>query len=112
MAEIFPVRYSQPSPTALQKELVDRYSFNELPYCSLFRSGLNDIYQIKFCNDTFYLRISPANKYNLKDIEEEVEIINLLIKNGVKAAPPVCSNNGKFVWEINAPEGKRFLVSV
>ena len=110
MTDIFPVRYSQPSPIALQKELLNRYSFVELPECILFQSGLNDTYQVKCSDDIFYLRISPTNKYILKDIEEEVEIINLLVKNGVNAASPVICNDGKFVWEINAPEGKRFCL--
>lgn len=110
MADFFPVRYSQSSPTALQEELCNRYSFDGLPECTLFQSGLNDTYQIKFDNDIFYLRVSPTNKYILKDIEEEAEIINLLVKNGVNAASPMCCNGGEFVWEINAPEGKRYCI--
>lgn len=110
MTDIFPVRYSQPSPAALQKELSERYLFDGLPECSLFQSGLNDTYQVRSGNEIFYLRISQANKYIFKDIEEEAEIINLLVKNGVHAASPVCCNNGKFVWIINAPEGERYCI--
>lgn len=110
MPDIFPVRYSQPSPSALKSELLKRYPFDVIADCTLFKSGLNDVYQVRSGDEIYYLRISPANKYVLKDIEEEADIINLLVENGVNAAPPVCCNDGKFVWEINAPEGKRFLI--
>ena len=110
MTSIFPVRYAQPSPSALKKELLNRYVFDKITECTLFKSGLNDVYQVKSGDEIFYLRISPANKYILKDIEEEADIINILVENGVNAAPPVCCKSGKFVWEINAPEGKRFLI--
>jgi Ser/Thr protein kinase RdoA (MazF antagonist) len=106
----FPVRYSQLSPDALKVELLKRYNLSENISCRLFDSGLNDIYIIKTSEETFYLRITQAGKYDKIDYEEEVFIINTLCENSISAAAPVRCLDDSFVWEINAVEGIRFAV--
>lgn len=106
----FLVRYSQLDPNALKKELAKRYKLEEPLSCRFFDSGMNDIYIVKARKQCYYLRISQANVHSHRDYEEEVFIINTLCKNGVNAAAPICCFDGSFVWEINAPEGKRYAV--
>lgn len=104
------VRYSQLDPNALKKELAKRYKLEEPLSCRFFDSGMNDIYVVKAGKQCYYLRISQANVHSHRDYEEEVFIINTLCKNGVNAVAPICCSDGSFVWEINAPEGKRYAV--
>jgi Ser/Thr protein kinase RdoA (MazF antagonist) len=106
----FPIRYSQLDPKALKEELNQRYVFDEKVSCRLFDYGLNDIYQVKSENIVYYLRVSLAGVHNRKDYEEEIFIINTLSKNNISVAAPIKCNDGQYIWEINAPEGKRYAV--
>lgn len=107
---IFPIRYSQLNANALKDELTKRYELNNLGSCRFFDFGMNDIYVVKAGKETFYLRVSMAKMHRQCDYEEEVSIINLLHENGVRVVSPICCKDGKFVWEVMAPEGKRYVV--
>lgn len=106
----FPVRYSQLNPAALKNELTKRYELEEPMSCRVFNSGVNDIYIIKVGKEVFYLRVSLTGIYERRDYEEEIFIINTLCENGIRAAAPVCCRDGSYIWEINAPEGRRYAV--
>lgn len=108
--EVFPVRYSQLNPDRIKNEIIERYEFKELLSCRLYNSGLNDIYIVKADKNNYYLRVSLAGVRNRYDYEEEVYIINTLKRNNIHVAAPVICKDGGFVWDINAPEGKRYAV--
>ena len=106
----FPVRYSQLDPRELRVELMKRYGFNENLSCNLFDSGLNDIYIVKLDSYLYYLRISLTAVHEKHDYEEEISIINTLCQNDIPAVVPIKCKDGQYIWDINAPEGKRFAV--
>lgn len=106
----FPVRYSQLSPEALKMELVKRYDFSGSLSCTLFDYGLNDIYKVKFDTMVYYLRVSLTGVHDRKDYEEEVSVINTLCKNSISVASPIVCKDNQYLWEVNAPEGKRYAV--
>jgi Ser/Thr protein kinase RdoA (MazF antagonist) len=106
----FPVRYSQLQPDAIKEELVKRYGLPSSFSCHLFDFGLNDIYIIKVDEEVYYLRVSLAGIYEKKDYEEETSIILNLHSKNINVAAPIACNDGSYLWEINAPEGKRNAV--
>ena len=106
----FPVRYSQLDPGALKAELIQRYGFDEHLSCRLFDFGLNDIYIVKLDAIIYYLRISLTGVHERHDYEEEISCIITLSRNNIPVAAPVKCKDGQYIWEINAPEGKRFAV--
>ncbi|MDF2538444.1 MAG: aminoglycoside phosphotransferase [Herbinix sp.] len=106
----FPVRYSQLKPEALKNELIKRYELEEPLSCRYFDDGLNAIYKVNAGEKVYYLRISLTGVHEKCDYEEEIFIINTLYKNSLRVAAPVIDKDGSYVWEIPAPEGKRYVV--
>lgn len=106
----FPVRYSLLNPDVLRDELIKRYDLEEPLSCNVFDSGLNDIYIVKSGKENYYLRISLTAVHERCDYEEELFIINTLSQNGIRVATPVCCRDSNYVWDINAPEGRRYAV--
>ncbi len=106
----FPVRYSQLDPDVLRDELVKRYELEEPVSCKVFTSGLNDIYIVQTEKENYYLRVSLAGIHKRQDYEEEIFVINSLFQNGIRVATPVPCRDASFLWEIIAPEGKRFAI--
>lgn len=106
----FPVRYSQLDPKELRVELMKRYGFNDNLSCKLFDYGLNDIYIVKLDSYVYYLRISLTAVHEKQDYEEEIHIINTLCQNDIPVAAPIKCKDEQYIWEIDAPEGKRYAV--
>lgn len=104
------IRYSQFSATEIGNEIKVRYGMEELSSCRFFDNGLNDIYQIIVGEQKYYFRISLANIHERKDYEEEVQAILLFSKNGIGVAKPLPMTNGQYIWELEAPEGRRYGV--
>ena len=103
------VSYSLMAPEGLKSELIDRYGFDESLSCCLFKSGMNDIYQIQIGEIVYYLRVACSGIYDFVDYENEAAIMVALDENGVKTALPIRCKDGNYVWPINAPEGKRYV---
>jgi Ser/Thr protein kinase RdoA (MazF antagonist) len=106
----FPVRYSQLDSNALKEELIHRYGFDQTLRCKMYDYGLNDIYIVKLDDIVYYLRVSLAGIHEKHDYEEEITSINTLYQNNIPVAAPVICKDGQYIWEINAPEGKRYAV--
>lgn len=106
----FLVRYSQLNPQVLKEEILKRYALGDKIDCRFFDSGLNDIYKVKTPEQIYYLRVSLANRHTQTDYEEETTIISSLGENGVSVAMPVPCKYGNFVWGLDAPEGRRYVV--
>lgn len=106
----FLVRYSQLSPEALKVEVSKRYDINDLLSCTLYDYGLNDIYKIQLKKSVYYLRVSLTGVHNRQDYEEEISIINSLSINNICVAAPIICRDKEYIWDIKAPEGKRYAV--
>lgn len=104
------VKYSQYIPSELLNELRSHYDLSNDASCVFFKSGLNDIYRITQKDETYFLRVSLYNVYNTPQIEEEIGLIIHLINCGLSVVRPVQCKNGKYVLELNAPEGMRQAV--
>ena len=108
----FNVCYSVAEPDKLKIELVKRYVFKNPIDCCVFRCSVNNVYLIKTEDIVYYLRIANngVRGLSLIDYEEEANIMISLNENGVNTAVPVRCKNGKFVWQINSPEGVRYAI--
>ncbi|WP_058300900.1 phosphotransferase enzyme family protein [Gorillibacterium timonense] len=107
---LFPVRYTQLHPDALKKELAARYEWKEPIECRLFDSGINDIYVVSAGDKRCFLRVALTGRYERKDYEEEVAIINTLSDQGIPVAKPIRCKDSSLLWEIHAPEGIRHAI--
>lgn len=107
---VFSVRYSQLSPHALQREVIERYDIGKQIECRFFRMGMNDVYLVSTENHAYYLRVSQANVYKRNDYEEEARIIDTLYQNDLGVAYPIKCKDHSFVWSIRAPEGERYAI--
>lgn len=107
---IFPIRYSQLSPDALQREVIKRYNIGNQIECKYYRMGMNDVYLLNTESGTYYLRVSQANVHKRNDYEEEALIIDTLYQNNIGVAYPIKCKDNRFVWSILAPEGERYII--
>ena len=108
--EYFPVQFSVLSSRALEKAILSKYSIKRPFKCQFFTPGLNDIYIVRTPEETYYLRISIYGWRNKEELEAEIELLNYLHNLGISVAIPVPDNEGKYIQEINAPEGIRYAV--
>jgi Ser/Thr protein kinase RdoA (MazF antagonist) len=105
----FPIQSSILSPDALLSEINFRYGLNVLK-CRLWSSGLNDVYLIQETTRKYFLRTSHTIRFLKRDYEEELNVILQLRSAGINTCIPVKQLDETYIWEINAPEGKRYAV--
>lgn len=108
--EMFPVQFSVLSSRALCEMILSRYCLKGPITCRFFTQGLNDIYVVKSPEDTYYLRISIYNWRTEEELLAEMELLNYLHHNGIAIAVPLQDCDGKYIQEINAPEGTRYAI--
>ncbi len=107
--KFFQVQSSILSPLALLKEINLRYGLKVLQ-CRLWSTGLNDVYLLQEASKKYFLRASHAKRFSNKDYEEELNVMLLLRARGINTCIPIKQLNETYIWEINAPEGKRYAV--
>ena len=108
---VMKVRYSQFDLSALAEHLSEIYPLPEPLHCQFFRNGLNDVYKVNDnAGNNYFFRISLAGVHTTAEIEEEIRFILSCRCTGLEVVEPISCRNGTFVWEIEAPEGKRQCV--
>lgn len=105
----FPIQSSILSPDALLSEINLHYGL-KLLQCRLWSSGLNDVYLLQETTHRYFLRTSHAIRFSKKDYEEELNVMLQLRARGINTCIPVKQLDETYIWEINAPEGKRYAV--
>ncbi|TYB75821.1 phosphotransferase [Bizionia myxarmorum] len=106
----FPVTASTLSEIDLGIFIMDRYSLPETSHCKLFRTGINHTYFITNTEAKHVVRVYCYNWRTLREIEEELKLLVLLKNENLSVSFPIADKNGDFIQEINAPEGKRYVV--
>lgn len=106
---LFPIQSSILSPESLLSEINLRYGLNILQ-CRLWSGGLNDVYLLQATTHKYFLRISHTIRFCKHDYEEELNIILQLKAQGVHTCIPIKQMDETYIWEINAPEGKRYAI--
>ena len=106
----FPVSTSTLSETELGDFIKRKYDLTEDLNCKLFRTGVNHTYFISNNETKFVFRVYCYKWRTKIEIEQELDLLNLLKKNSLSVSYPISDTNGKFIQEINAPEGIRYGV--
>ncbi|MFV8341707.1 phosphotransferase [Flavobacterium sp. XS2P39] len=106
----FPVTTSTLSATALEQFVKEKYGLSENCTCKLFRTGINHTYFIADNETKYVLRVYFYNWRSKSQILEEVNLLHLLKENQVSISFPIADKKGRFIQDINAPEGIRHAV--
>lgn len=104
------VAYSLVSSRAIENELVPLY---DLPHASsvfFFHQGINDTYLITTGEAKFILRIYRTTWKTIDEVSAELNLILLLKEHGLPVSYPLHDKSGKFIQEIDCPEGIRLAV--
>ncbi|PZU86365.1 MAG: homoserine kinase [Chryseobacterium sp.] len=106
----FPVTTSTLSETELGNFIQEKYDLSENFECKLFRTGVNHTYFLSNTQTKFAVRVYCHQWRTKSEIQEEVELLNLLKTHNLSISFPIPDKEGKFIQEINAPEGLRHVV--
>lgn len=101
-----PVIASTLSETELGNFIKEKYQLSESFQCKLFRTGVNHTYFISDNETKFVFRVYCYKWRTKKEIEQELELLNLLRNHSFSISYPISDSNK----EINAPEGIRYAV--
>lgn len=104
------IRYSQYSPEYIGMEIENRYIVGKVNKCKLVSNGINDVYEINTENNNYFFRMSVGKRVSNVDVKEEINVINLLLKEGLSVVIPIADIEGNYVWTVEAPEGVRTCV--
>ncbi len=92
------------------KQLLNRYAIGEITSCHFLTRGLNDTYVITTRSDKYTFRVYRHGWRNQSDILFELEAINHLRRSEFPVSYPIRTHDGKWMNEIEAPEGLRYGV--
>lgn len=106
----FPVTASTLSETELGNFIQEKYDLNENFDCKLFRTGVNHTYFLSDTSTKFVVRVYCHQWRTKIEIDQELELLNLLKTHNLSISFPIADKDGKFIQEINAPEGLRYAV--
>ena len=71
---------------------------------------MNDTYRITEKTRRAYLRIYRHRWRTRKEIIGEIDLLRFLKRRGVDVSYPIRRNNGSYIGQFNAPEGRRYAV--
>jgi Ser/Thr protein kinase RdoA (MazF antagonist) len=105
---VFPVEHSIVSGQALIERVLIHYDLPASVTCRLYSSFNDDIYLITAGGVHFMLRVYLHGKFSQDEIEAEAKALAFLVERGIPAVRPIPGLTGRFVYEVQAPEGARF----
>ncbi|HYD20547.1 MAG TPA: phosphotransferase [Flavipsychrobacter sp.] len=106
----FPVTESTLSAAHLQQLLIERYRLGNGAKCTLFRTGMNHLYQVADGDKRYVLRVYTFNWRTKKEVTEELRLLLHLKNNNIRVAYPIRDINDGYLQDIAAPEGTRYAV--
>ena len=102
------VQHSIASPAAVLKVIKHQYPSIGARECELLELGCNDNYQVKGKRRDYVFRLYRFNWWPVKDIDEELRLLEVMHRNKLNVCKPVRAKNKQRYIKINAPEGFRF----
>jgi len=102
--------YTTISESELMSKLVPLYEFNKPRACRFWLRGVNDTYKLVCSENTYSLRVYRHGLRTLDAIEFEVAALTHLRKRGLNVAYPIAKCDGKYITELQAPEGLRYAI--
>lgn len=98
------------SPETIAYIIHTHYSVGQVVSCSLLRSYVNDVYDIKTQNNHFIGKLYRERWRDKNELQFELEFISHIHKRDVSVSLPVSSENEDMVIQINTAEGLRYFV--
>ena len=102
--------YSTICERELLSKLLPLYVFDGPQTCRFWQRGVNDTYQVICGEHTYSLRVYRHKLRTLDAIRFEVAVLNHLHRRGVSVAYPLARQDGRYISEIQAPEGTRHVL--
>ncbi|KAA5826357.1 phosphotransferase [Algibacter amylolyticus] len=107
---VFPVITSTLSAKELGAFVQGKYPLHGDFDCKLFRTGMNHTYFLSNNETKYVLRVYSHNWRSKPEISEEITLLKLLQENNLSVSFPIPDRKGEYIQEIEAPEGKRYVV--
>lgn len=104
---LFPTQYSTLSSTALNEKIQEAYHLDDTTTKFLLR-GVSDTYLVSNRDSKYIFKVYRNNHRSFNEIQGEVELLNILKKNGAKVAYPISDTNGNYIQKFNVGEGPRY----
>ena len=102
----FPVQSSVLDEEALLSRVVKDYGIPAPDSCRFLTRGDADIYRVKTATSHFYLKVYRPPQ-SLELTEAEASFVSALSASGVPVVKPVPRKEGRFAFQVSAPEGTR-----
>ena len=102
----FPVQSSVLDEEALLSRIVKDYCILAPDSCRFFARGDADIYRVKTATSNFYLKVYRPPQ-SLQRTEAEALFVTALSAAGIPVVKPVSRKDGRFAFQVSAPEGTR-----
>ncbi len=102
----FPVQSSVLDEEALLARVVKDYGISPPDSCRFLSRGDADIYRVKTATANFYLKVYRPPQ-SLERTEAEASFVSSLSACGVPVVKPVPRRDGRFAFQVSAPEGLR-----
>ena len=106
----FPAQDSTPSEEAIADLIACKYPLPRPDGCLFWRKGMADTYRVLSGGRNYFFKVNRAKRRSLQDVQEEVRLLQHLLRDEVGVCEPVPSVDGGCVLSIPAPEGERFAV--
>jgi Ser/Thr protein kinase RdoA (MazF antagonist) len=98
------------SSGGLRKLCYPHYGLDPSTRCTIFRRGLNDVYLLSSRDKKYALKVYQSEWRTPAAILSELEAIRHLAEKGIDVVLPIARQDGKWITEILAPEGRRSAV--
>ncbi|MBX2922605.1 MAG: phosphotransferase [Chitinophagaceae bacterium] len=106
----FSVIVSTISPADIARFVRKTYPVTQNTTCRLLKTGINHTYRIDTEKESYIFRIYCHNWRSREEISEEIDLLRHLSQKNIPVSYPVADNSGRYIQEIQAPEGLRFAV--
>lgn len=103
---VFPVQSSVLDEEALLSQVVQDYCIPAPDSCRFLTRGDADIYRVKTAATAFYLKVYRPPQ-SLQQTEAEALFVSALSTSGIPVVKPVPRADGRFAFQVSAPEGRR-----
>lgn len=104
---LFPTQYSTLSCHALNNRINEAYNIDDTKTKFLLR-GVSDTYIVSNSIPKYVFKVYRNSHRSLDEILGEVELLNVLIKNGAKVSFPISDAAGNYIQKFNTGEGPRY----
>jgi len=106
----FPVQHSILSAAALADWAASHYPLKAPLRCRFLRGSMSDVYRLETSDAAYFLKIYLHNRHSKHAIRAEIDFLLDLLDHDIPVAAPLADNDGRYLNEMDAPEGIRWAM--